>query len=455
MANRDAFIIVVNTLKALSQTITDEQRKRLLQQAVQQHSLSIDEADHILKASGLVVGESINYFEVLGFSIEEFQNQSEDTIAINVDIAHKKYYAESLRAGGLPRPDGRTQEQWRTVLNQARDTLKDPQKRTEHIASIQTDLSQVGFPTLESEKFASSEGTSLTLSVPEDMVLIPAGEFKIGSNNTGVKDRKNPGHTVYIDAFYMDKYPVTNAQFKVFLNTNPRWQKPSKWNDWNKAKKMMLSIFGKYHDGDYLKHWNGNYFPLGKDDHPVTHVSWYAAMAYAQWVGKRLPTDMEWDKAARGGLTTQKYPWGNSLDPSMVYCGKEVGETTSVGKYPENNYGLHDMIGNIWEWCLDEYAPNFYASSQVRNPVAGVSTKEELDLLIINFRNVATDRVLRGGTLFTSSEPVQTAARRSGSPFLTTLYIHSIKYLTSHSKRFAANIGFRCAWKVRLKSESL
>ena len=133
MANRDAFIIVVNTLKALSQTITDEQRKALLQQAVQQHGLSIDEADHILKASGLVVGESINYFEVLGFSIEELQNQSEDVIAINVDIAHKKYYAESLRAGGLPRPDGKTQEQWRTVLNQARDTLKDPQKRTEHM----------------------------------------------------------------------------------------------------------------------------------------------------------------------------------------------------------------------------------------------------------------------------------------------------------------------------------
>ena len=80
MANRDAFIIVVNTLKALSQTITDEQRKALLQQAVQQHGLSIDEADQILKASGLVVGESINYFEVLGFSIEELQNQSEDAM---------------------------------------------------------------------------------------------------------------------------------------------------------------------------------------------------------------------------------------------------------------------------------------------------------------------------------------------------------------------------------------
>ena len=90
MSKRDEFIAAINILRAASQTITQGLRKGLLQQAVQQHGLSIDEADEILRASGLVVGESINYFEVLGFSIEELQNQSEDTIAINVDIAHKK-----------------------------------------------------------------------------------------------------------------------------------------------------------------------------------------------------------------------------------------------------------------------------------------------------------------------------------------------------------------------------
>ena len=450
MANRDAFIIVVNTLKALSQTITDEQRKRLLQQAVQQHGLSIDEADHILKASGLVVGESINYFEVLGFSIEELQNQSEDVIAINVDIAHKKYYAESLRAGGLPRPDGKTQEQWRTVLNQARDTLKDPQKRTEHIASIQTDLSQrvdpipqEEFLTSEPEEFQSPEQTSLSVSVPENMILVPAGEFQMGSNNEKANDREKPAHTVYIDAFCIDKYPVTNAQYNMFLDANPQWRKPSERNKRNKARKLNLS---KYHDGSYLKHWNGVYFPVGKDDHPVTHVSWYAAMAYAKWVGKRLPTEAEWEKAARGGLKAQKYPWGNLMDSDMAYCGKDTGETMPVGKFPPNNYGLYGMVGNVWEWCLDEYDVDFYDSSPLRNPVAGVNMQEDLNLLLSNFWDVKTDRVLRGGSHFTSSEPIQTAARMCGSPFRTN-------YRTSlYLSNFVANIGFRCVWDVRLKS---
>ena len=146
MSKRDEFIAAINILRAASQSITAELRKGLLQQAVQQHGLSIDEADQILKASGLVVGESINYIEVLGLSIEELQNQDETAIAISIDVVHNKYYTESLQAGGLPRPDGRTQEQWRNVLNQARDTLKDPQKRVEHITSLQSIGGTVDFP---------------------------------------------------------------------------------------------------------------------------------------------------------------------------------------------------------------------------------------------------------------------------------------------------------------------
>lgn len=141
-SKHETFTEVINTLKTLSPTITDVQRKGLLQQAVQEHGLSIDEAEEILKTSGLTVGESINYFEVLGLSVDDLHNQDDDVIATRIDTAHKKCYSDSLSAGGLPRPDGRTQEQWRTVLNKARDTLKDPQKRAEHIRTLQKEIPQ-------------------------------------------------------------------------------------------------------------------------------------------------------------------------------------------------------------------------------------------------------------------------------------------------------------------------
>ncbi len=137
MSKHETFTEAINSLKELSPSITDAQRKGLLQQAVQEHGLSIDEAEKILKTSGLVVGESVNYFQVLGLSIEQFEGKNEDDIVTRVDTAHEKFYNESLQAGGRPRLDGRTEEQWRTVLNQARDTLKDLRKRAEHIATLQ------------------------------------------------------------------------------------------------------------------------------------------------------------------------------------------------------------------------------------------------------------------------------------------------------------------------------
>ncbi len=387
-----------------------------------------------------MVGDELNYFEVLRLSIEEFQNQSEDTIAAIVYEAHKKCYSESLQAGGLPRPDGRTQEQWRTILNQARDTLIDPQKLTEHIAMIKdADIHSVD-PSIQKDILAP-EQTSITLSVPDNMVHIPAGEFQIDNKST--THRKPKAHKVYVDTFYIDKYPVTNTQYKEFIEVNPKWSKPSKWN-----RNKLLSIYRNFHDGDYLKHWNGDNFPIGKADHPVTHVSWYAAMAYAEWAGKRLPTEAEWEKAARGGLTGQKYPWGDELNYSMAYCGNKVGVTTAIGQYPPNNYGLHDIVGNVWEWCLDEYVPNFFATASDRNPVAGVNTEKELQQLCSYYSNVSTDRVLRGGSLFTTSEPIQTALRSGRSPFYTSVY-------SKHLSSFSANIGFRCAWDIKLKSETL
>ena len=129
MRERDAFITFINQLKAVSPTITDEQRKGFLRLGVQQHGLTIDETMNILNAAGLTIGERIDYFEVLGFSIDEIQRLDELAIVNRVEIAHKKLYAASLRAGGRPRADGRSEEQWRTLLNQARDVLVDAEKR--------------------------------------------------------------------------------------------------------------------------------------------------------------------------------------------------------------------------------------------------------------------------------------------------------------------------------------
>ena len=174
-----------------------------------------------------------------------------------------------------------------------------------------------------------------------DMVLISAGTFQMGSNAPEAFIDEQPVRTVTVAAFYMDEYEVTNAQYKRFVDANPRWQKGR--------------IRASYHDGDYLKHWNGNNYPFGKANHPVVYVSWYAAREYATWAGKRLPTQTEWEKAARGGLIGKKYPRGDAIDANSTNYGNGVGDTVSVGRYPANGYGLSDMAGNVWEWCSDVY----------------------------------------------------------------------------------------------------
>lgn len=161
---------------------------------------------------------------------------------------------------------------------------------------------------------------------PENMVLIPAGDG--------------------IVSFYMDKYEVTNAQYKKFIEANPLWQKD----------KALTSIVGD----TYLWGWKGNMYPKGRANHPVVDISWFAAKAYAEWVGKELPTQAQWEKAARGTLTGKKYPWGNT-EPSKKanfdrYTPKvsfSKPPTKEVGSYPPNEYGLYDMAGNVSEWCLD------------------------------------------------------------------------------------------------------
>ena len=224
-----------------------------------------------------------------------------------------------------------------------------------------------------------SKQSSTSFLTFSGMTIIHAGEFQMGSNDPEAEDDEQPVHIVYLDAFYIDQYEVTNAQYKQFTDANLLWQKDH--------------IPNQYHDGDYLKHWAGNNYPEGKENHPVVYISWYAAMAYAEWTGKRLPTEAEWEKAARGGLLDQKYPWGNSIDPSKANYSGEVGDTTPIGNYPPNAYGLYDMVGNAWEWCLDLYETDFYTRSSLQNPIAG----ESLTNITKTFRTVKSPRVLRSG----------------------------------------------------------
>ena len=273
---------------------------------------------------------------------------------------------------------------------------------------------------IESPK-KSPAGMEYTKTTPTDpsshtnMVLIPAGEFQMRSYGFIGEFSGD----IYVEAFYIDTYEVTNAQYKKFIDTNPQWQKDQ--------------ILDKYHNGSYLDYWDGNNYPTGKDDYPVTHVSWYAAMAYAQWADKRLPTEAEWEKAARGGLVGTNYPWGDAIDVSKAnYSEGSIGGTTPVGMYPANDYGLCDMSGNVFEWCLDPHA--YYRISRGKitpevKPISGTETTH----LVHNFTEVKDfpERAVRGGCWDSGANGVQVGRR------------HALEPTWAYGK-----LGFRCVISV-------
>ena len=174
MSKRDDFLALLKGFKATSPSITDNQRKGLLRQAKNEFDLELDEAAKLLKDSGLVVGEIVNYFEVLGFSPSEFDGLSESAISSKVEAAHKEFHGKSLAAGQRTRTDGRTEAQWRTIVAQARDTLKDANKRREHLAALRhsdtymAELNDYGAfvrPVLETGQLTQERKISLSLSL--------------------------------------------------------------------------------------------------------------------------------------------------------------------------------------------------------------------------------------------------------------------------------------------------
>jgi formylglycine-generating enzyme required for sulfatase activity len=171
-----------------------------------------------------------------------------------------------------------------------------------------------------------------------EQVLIPAGEFRMGAEDW---PDSRPIHDLRVDAFYLDVHEVTNAQYFAFCRATGR-RLPEFWG---------MAGFR-----------SGLDFP----DHPVIGVSWYDARDYAVWAGRRLPTEAEWEYAARGGLVGKPYPFGGELTAELARYSS--AGPVAVGRFSANGYGLHDMAGNVWEWVADRYADDYYAASPMDNP---------------------------------------------------------------------------------------
>ena len=256
------------------------------------------------------------------------------------------------------------------------------------------------------------------------MVLIPAGEFQMGSDYGTIGNAATrPMHVVYLDAFYIDRYEVTVGQYNQFVRaTNYR----------------------------PLPDWVYRYSKT--DAHPVIGVSWHDARAYAKWAGKRLPTEAEWEKAARGGLVQKNHSWGNAAvdgtqcnfadknlriiwdrerEPENNWADKNLDDgyayTAPVGSYPPNRYGLYDMVGNVWEWCFDAYDENFYANSPYENPVAEILVRDGANNIVA----VNKLRVARGTSWYDAVPNIWIASRLRPSP-----------------ENHIINVGFRCVKSV-------
>lgn len=246
---------------------------------------------------------------------------------------------------------------------------------------------------------------------PPDMEFIPAGEFTMGSSegdleyamdlclaysfltcNRGLVDGEYPQRSVFVGAFYIDIHEVTNAEYLECVQAGP-CEPPQESSSWTRDSYYGNPVY---------------------DDYPVIHVSWYQADTYCQWAGKRLPTEAEWEKAARGtdGLV---WPWGDQWHEARLNCCANARDTTRVENHPggASPYGLYDLAGNVSEWVADWYDPAYYKTAPDRNP-AGASS--------------GRSRVQRGGSWQSLTYGVRAANRRSGHPESTS-----------------DDVGFRCA----------
>ncbi|MVN93007.1 formylglycine-generating enzyme family protein [Mucilaginibacter aquatilis] len=304
----------------------------------------------------------------------------------------------------------------------------------------------------------------------ENMVLIPAGSFMMGGDGNEAADDELPKHKVKLKAFWMDEHEVTNAQFSKFVGATGYITTAERKPQWSQLKQQLppgtpeppdsllkpaslvftppshavnLQDYGQWWSwmpGASWKHPDGKNSNIkGKENYPVVHISWEDATAYCKWVGKRLPTEAEWEYAARGGLYNNIYPWGNE----HIDAGKPKANTWQ-GEFPNNNtlndgfynlapvkcfkpngYKLYDMAGNVWEWCADWYSANAYKNlpAVVNNPKGPVSSYDPEE-------PYAKKKVTRGGSFMCNDSYCSgyRSARRMKSSFDSGM----------------SNLGFRC-----------
>lgn len=240
------------------------------------------------------------------------------------------------------------------------------------------------------------------------MKLIPSGSFIMGSKDADMLANSMP-HKVFIAGFYMDEHPVTNRQFAMFLNDIKEVNtKDSDRYNWMVTRDDIDSKERKDWWPTEITFENDKFMAYeGFEDYPVISVSWVGAKKYCKWAGKRLPTEAEWEKAARGGLKKALFAWGNALPTDGIIYNRvwkinlDPPPLENVKYGTPNGYGLHNMGGMLWEWCSDWYAPNYYKQSPLRNPL-GPETGEE--------------KVLRGGSWFNGVNALRVALRNFMPP---------------------------------------
>ncbi len=288
-----------------------------------------------------------------------------------------------------------------------------------------------------------------------DMMKIKGGVFDMGGDMIAgfenmpktalAQDDELPKHQVEVNDFWIDEHEVTNAQFAAFVKATGYTTTAETAIDWNELKKQLppgtpkpddkdlvpgatvfhyasknadkndLSQWWKFERGVNWKHPAGiNSSIEGKENYPVAQVSWYDANAYAKWAGKRLPTEAEWEFAARGGKTNAMYPWGNekitegekkanTLQGSFPYNNtKEDGFefTAPIKSFKPNGYGLYDMAGNVWEWTGDWYSPEYYSDLYKKGGIA--KNPQGPEKTFEYGQENAVSKVIRGGSFLCS-----------------------------------------------------